>query len=103
MEDLRKGSTLKARQFRVRENDEHIRLTGHMAFLKALQKSNSTVRLVTIHDDVVVGQIKNCDDMTITVRVNCPTVTNPDAYQNRVFFKQNLVELAPLVDGVTFS
>lgn len=79
------------------------RHTGHMAFLKSLQQSSATVRLVTIHDDVVIGQLKNCDDTTISIRVDCPTETNPNAYQNRVFFKQNLVEFAPVVEGVTFS
>lgn len=79
------------------------RPTGHMAFLKSLQQSSATVRLVTVHDDVVIGQLKNCDDTTISIRVNCPTEANPDAYQNRVFFKQNLVEFAPVIEGVTFS
>lgn len=79
------------------------RPTGHLAFLKSLQRSGAKVRLVTIHDDVVIGSIKDCDDTTISLRVPCATDINPDAYQNRVFFKQNLVEFAPIVEGVTFS
>lgn len=81
----------------------HPRPTGHMAFLKSLQRSEATVRIVTIHDDVVVGSVKDCDDVTLSLRVPCATEENPNAYQNRVFFKQNLVEFAPVIEGVTFS
>lgn len=79
------------------------RYTGHLSFLKSLQRSSATIRLLTIHDEKVVGIVKDCDEMTITLRVPCATETNPDAYQNRVFFKQNLVEFAPVIEGVTFS
>lgn len=79
------------------------RLTGHLAFLKSLQRSSATIRLLTIHDEAVIGVVKDCDEITITLRVPCATESNPDAYQNRVFFKQNLVEFAPVVEGVTFS
>lgn len=79
------------------------RVTGHLAFLKSLQRSGATIRLVTIHDETVIGSVKDCDEMTISIRVPCATESNPNAYQNRVFFKQNLVEFAPVVEGVTFS
>ena len=92
------------RQFRTSEDAQPThRYSGHMAFLKSLQQANATIRLVTIHDEVLVGQIKNFDETTISIRVNCPTDENPNAYQNHVFFKQNLVEFAPVVEGVTFS
>ncbi len=79
------------------------RLSGHMAFLKSLKQACLPVRLVTIHDEVVIGEIKNFDEVTISIRIDCATEANPNAYQNRVFFKQNLVEFAPIIDGVTFS
>lgn len=82
---------------------ENKRPTGHLAFLKSLQRSGATVRLLTIHDEQVIGSVKDCDETTISLRVPCATESNPDAYQNRVFFKQNLVEFAPVIEGVTFS
>lgn len=83
--------------------DDKQRATGHLAFLKAIQHSGGKVRLVTILDEEVIGVVKGCDETTISLRIPCATAENPNAYQNRVFFKQNLVEFAPVVDGVTFS
>lgn len=76
---------------------------GHMAFLKSLQRSSSQVRLVTILEEEVIGTLKDCDETTITVKVPKPTPTNPNAYLNRIFIKHNLVEFAPVVEGVTFN
>lgn len=76
---------------------------GHMAFLKSMQRSCSKIRLVTILEEEVIGYLKDCDDTTITVKVPKPTVSNPDAYLNRVFIKHNLIEFAPVIDGVAFS
>lgn len=76
---------------------------GHMAFLKSLQRSSSLIRLVTILEEEVIGTLKDCDETTITVKVPKPTPTNPNAYLNRIFIKHNLVEFAPVVEGVTFN
>lgn len=79
------------------------RATGHQAFLKGLMRSAAVIRVVTIAGDEYEGVIKGCDETTISLRINCATQDNPDAYQNRVFFKHNLIEFAPVVDGVKFS
>lgn len=97
--------------FTPRNQDDHgfddrndgNRATGHQAFLKGLMRSAAVIRLVTIAGDEYTGVIKGCDETTISIRISCATPDNPDAYQNRVFFKHNLIEFAPVVDGVKFS
>lgn len=97
--------------FAPRNQDDHgfddrndgNRATGHQAFLKGLMRSAAVIRLVTIAGDEYTGVIKGCDETTISIRIDCATPDNPDAYQNRVFFKHNLIEFAPVVDGVKFS
>lgn len=84
-------------------NHESARLTGHQAFLKGLMRSGALVRLVTSIGDEYEGTIKGFDDTTISLRIECATPENPNAYQNRVFFKRQLIEFAPVVEGVTFS
>lgn len=74
---------------------------GHMGFLHDIH--GKKVRIVTILGDDFTGILKGADEKTISLRIDCPTNERPDAYQNRVFFKQNLVEFAPVIEGVTFS
>lgn len=85
------------------EKGDYERERGHMMYLRSLQRTGSQVRVVTVNGDVVQGAVKDCDDQTLTLRVPKPTEINPNAYQNRVFIKQNLVEFAPIVPGVSFS
>lgn len=88
---------------RNEEGGDIHRATGHQAFLKGLMRSAAVVRIVTTLGDEYIGVIKGCDETTISLRINCADKTNPELYQNRVFFKQNLIEFAPVVEGVTFS
>lgn len=94
------------RSFQRQENEptyDGPRLTGHQAFLKALMRSGAVIRLVTSLGDEYTGTVKSFDDATISLRIECATPESPNAYQNRVFFKQQLIEFAPVIEGVTLS
>jgi hypothetical protein len=91
------------RRQRIDAISEPARNKGHVQYLRSLQRTGSSLRVVTINGDVVVGVVKDCDDDTLTLKVDVPTSVNPDAYQNRVFIKSNLIEFAPIVQGVTFN
>lgn len=73
---------------------------GHMGFLRGLKDKQATVRCLTVLNTVHVGIVKAFDEDTISLKVPKPTAENADAYENRVFFKQNLVEFSPVIQGV---
>ncbi|WP_151710769.1 hypothetical protein [Acinetobacter brisouii] len=93
----------RATQFDARRSSRFSEPTyrGHNAFLRGLLEESRLIQVKTIADEIIVGNVKAFDEETISLHVPCPTEVMPNAYQNIVLFKRNLISFTPFIEGVT--